>query len=254
MSLVGYVITSRLTDPSIGNQYIRLKNGYWILASQKDTSDKAKEVIVSYVSLQHYLADKGIKFLYFYTPSKDCDIDNEYPDGVHSYVNENIDHNLDIMSNYGLNYVDLRKSLHDDGLNHYELFYKTDHHWTVWAGLWAASKVSKEITDRFGIKMIDPITICDYTPVTYKKAEFGSYGNGVTHYVAEPEDFTIYYPECKTNYRLEIPNKEIDVTGSFEEIFINYDELRKDEDSGGGYAYEKILYGNVPFEKNNKLQ
>lgn len=245
----GYVITSRLTDPSVGNQYIRLKNGYWIAASQKGTSDKAKEVIAPYVSLQHYLDDKGIKFLYFYTPSKDCDIDNEYPDGVHSYVNEKIDHNLDIMSNYGLNYVDLRKNLHNDGLNHYEMFYKTDHHWTVFAGLWAASKVTKELNTRFGIKMVDPVDICDYQPITYKKAEFGSYGNGVTHYVADSEDFTIYYPENKTHYRLEVPNKEIDVEGTFEDIFIDQEGLKKVEVEGGGSAYGKILYGNPPYEK-----
>lgn len=249
LAKTGYIITSRLTDPSVGNQYIRLKNGYWIAASVESEFDEGRDVIEAYASLQRYLDNKGIKFLYFYTPSKDCDVDDEYPDGIHSFVNKNIDQKIGLMNYYGVNCVDLRKNLHNEGLNHYAMFYKTDHHWTVFAGLWAASEIVNEINGRLGIKMINPLEVGEYQPIVYTDAEFGSYGNGLTHYVANSEDFVIYYPKFKTNYRLEVPNKEIDVNGSFEDIFIDHEGLQEVQAQGGGAAYGKILYGNPPYEK-----
>ena len=101
--------------------------------------------------------------------------------------------------------------------------------------------------------MVDPHKNIDYDYVTYKNAEFGSAGRGVTHYVAESEDFIMLYPKFETNYRLEIPNKGIDVTGAFKDIFIDYEGLNELMDNGGGSAYGKILFGNQPYEKITNL-
>ncbi len=250
---IGYIINSKLTDPSIGNNYIKLRNGYWITASSETTMENAKTSIAPYASLNNYLKNKGIDFLYFYTPMKDCDIDDEYPNNVTSYTNVNIDKYLKAMSYYGIKYVDLRAELHDQGLDHYSMFYKTDHHWTVESGLWASTIVEKEVSNALGINMINSYEIGNYNNVTYPNAEFGSMGNGVTHFVANSEDFTIPYPTFETNYRLEIPNKGIDVTGSFEDIFVDEEAIEDLVESGGGSAYGKILYGNPPYEKITNL-
>ncbi len=250
---IGYVIKSKLTDPSIGNMYIKLKNGYWIFSSSEMNMETAKKVVAPYASLNNYLQDKGIKFLYFYAPLKDCDKDDEYPAGVKSYANANIDKQLQAMSYYGIHYVDLRKELHDRGLDHYAMFYKTDHHWTVESGLWASSIIEKKVSEALGVKMIDSYALGEYKRVTYPEAEFGSMGNGVSHFVENSEDFTIPYPAFETNYRLEIPNKGIDVTGSFEDIFVDRKALQELVENGGGSAYGKILHGNPPYQKITNL-
>jgi len=250
---VGYVISSRLIDPSIGDTYIRLNNGYWIKSSSEITTINAQNAIAPYASLNNYLHDEGIEFLYFYAPQKDCDIDDEYPDGITSYANANIDKYLKAMDYYGIYYIHLRQELHYEGMDHYSMFYKTDHHWTVESGLWASSIVEQKVSEKLGIEMVNPYDLGKYNSITYKNAEFGSLGNGVTHYVAESEDFTILYPDFITSYRLEIPNKGIDVTGSFEDIFVDDNALQELVESGGGSAYGRILYGNPPYVKITNL-
>jgi hypothetical protein len=86
-----------------------------------------------------------------------------------------------------------------------------------------------------------------YSRTTYQNAMFGSAGHAVTHFVEKSEDFSILFPAFETSFRLVIPDKEIDAEGTFEDIFIDYDGLQEAVGSGGGYAYEKILYGNRPL-------
>ena len=257
LARIGYIVNSRLTDPSIGSSYIRLKNGYWITRSSKILLSTAQKEIAPYALLQKYLNKSDIPFLYFYAPMKECAFDNELPNGIVSYTNENIDTYLDVMRSYQMDYVDLRKNLHNDNLNHYEMFYITDHHWTVETGLWAASKIVQEVNSRFGFSIRDPYDVGDYNLVKYENTQFGSMGKGVTKYVAQSEDFIIPYPAFETNFRLETPNKEIDVTGSFEEIFIDHEGLKKIVEQKGytdsGSAYGQILYGNPPYQKITNL-
>lgn len=254
ISQIGYVIASRLTDPSVGDTYIKLKNGYWVASSSsKLLLSDAKSKIYNYYLLQHYLKEEGIGFFYCFAPAKECALDVELPNGVFSYENQNIDTYINVLDAYGINYIDFRERLHDDGLDHYSMFYKTDHHWNVDAGIWAASTIEKEINDRFGIYIRNVYDWGSYTRTTYPKAMFGSYGQAVTHFNEDSEDFDILFPDFKTNFELEIPDKSIDATGSFQEIFIDYDELNSEIEKGGGYVYEAILYGNRPYVKITNL-
>lgn len=248
----GFVIQSRLSDPSVGNTYIKLKNGSWTeLVSEQVSTDGANKAVAPYVSLQNYV--EGKDFLYFYAPVKLCKYDPQLPDGVVSYANENIDAYIASMKAYNMNYVDMRENMHSDGLNHYSMFYVTDHHWTVEAGLWAASVVTSELNNRFGWSMKDPMKLGQYDYVTYENAEFGSAGVGVTHFVADSEDFTIPYPMFDTNFRLEVPSKNVDDKGSFRELFVDEEKIYSLMEDGGGSAYGKILYGNQPYERITNL-
>lgn len=250
ISKVGYVINSFISDPSLGSTYVKTKNGYWVyVESSRIQKDTAKEELVPFISLQNYVESKGKDFIYFYAPSKVCAVDSQLLDGVVSYENESIDTYLRVMDEYGLRHVDFRKKIHDAGKDHYSLFYITDPHWNVESGLWAASELSKELNDQFGYSMENPYDLGNYKLVTFPNAEFGAYGEGVTRVVADPEDFTIPYPEFETNYRIEVPHKEIDVTGSFADVFVNQEDLDKLVANGGGPAYAKMTYGNPPYAK-----
>lgn len=250
ISKTGYIISSRLSDPSISNSYIKLRNGYWVNASNSKLDyNKAINGISNYYYLQKYLETKGIDFLYFYTPTKECAIDNQLPDGVSSYANENIDTYIAAMKEKGINYVDLRENLHDDNLDHYSLFYKTDHHWNIDGGFWATSEIEKELNERFNIDIKDVYQLGTFSRTTYKNAMFGSEGHSVTHFNEQSEDFDILFPDFDNNFSLEIPDINLDVTGSFEDIFIDYEGLNIAIEDGGGYAYQKILHGNRPYEK-----
>ncbi len=248
---VGYVIDAMLTDPSVGTTYIKLKNGYWITQNDKTSESYINTCVAPYATLQNYLKEKGIDFLYFYSPNKVCQYVVEIPDGVsfENNANANINTGLRLMDKYGINYVDMRENLHKDYSDHYSLYYKTDHHWTINSGLWASSVLVHEINNRFNMTMIDPQDIGQYSSKTFGDIELGSMGRGVTKFVADPEDFSVLFPSFETNYRLEIPNLQVDEQGSFEDVFIDYEGLNEVIASGGGSAYGKVLYGNQPYEK-----
>ena len=254
ISKVGYVINSFLTDPSVGDSYIKTRNGYWMQVESKRLSlDEAKEGIAPYATLQKYVEDKGIDFLYFYTPSKLCAVDPQLPYGVVTYTNDNIDAYLNALDYYGIDYVDLRKMIHDDGLDHYSLFFKTDHHWTVESGLWCASEIAKLLNEQYGYPLSGNYDLENYELITYEGAEFGSQGEGVTRFVADPEDFSIPIPKFETNYRIEVPNKGVDVSGAMSDIFIDHEGIKEMGENDGGSAYELLMYGNVPYAKITNL-
>ncbi len=254
ISKLGYIITSKLTDLSIGNTYVKLKNGYWTrVDSSKLSLDDAKAQLASYASLNKYLSKKNIKFLYCFTPDRECALDNEFPHGIVSYRNQNIDIYLQALNQYRIDNIDMRQLLHRDKLDHYSLFYKTDHHWNINAAMWATSTIEKEIRNHYGIAIPNVYNLGSYKRITYKNAMFGSAGQSVTHYVEKSENFDILYPKFATNFKLEIPDKGIATTGAFEEIFFDCENLQSDINKGGGYVYERILYGTRPYVKITNL-
>lgn len=123
------------------------------------------------------------------------------------------------------------------------------HHWTVEAGMWATSVIEKKIREEMHLELKDINNWGSFSKIVFANAMFGSAGNAVTRAVAEPENFIMYVPNFVTNFRMEIPDLGVDETGTFQELFINEDALNQMSNSGGGYAYEQLLYGNRPYEK-----
>ncbi len=248
ISKLGYAATAFLKDPSVGTIYVKNRNGYVAYARSKKLSlDEAREDVVVYASLQEYLTDKGIDFLYFSAPSKVCRFDDQLSDGVICYDNDNIDTYLEAMKLYGIQYVDLRDNIHADDMDHYAMYFKTDHHWTAETGLWVASQMAKELNERYGYSLTDAKKLGEYETLSFPKAEFGAQGETVTRVLVKPEDFTIPFPKFDTDYRLVIPNKGVDERGSFEELFVDQDGIKDIANQGGGAAYGKVLYGNPPY-------
>lgn len=258
ISQLGFIVRSRLSDPAIiSDTNIRLKNGYWVGTGSSKTRigfETAVTRIAAYSALSEYLKKCGTDFLFCLAPAKACEIDNELPGGVAFYDNENIDTYIKALDYYGIDRMDFREKIHADGLDHYSLFFITDHHWNVDAGLWAAGTLAEEITGRYGISLESPYDFGPYRRETFKNALFGSAGQNVTHFVAQSEDMDVLFPEFVTDFRLEIPDRGIDATGPFEKLFINYGGIESVMDAGGGYAYEQILYGNRPYVKITNLK
>lgn len=247
---VGNYITSLMTDSSSVGRYCQIGDGYWIMPSMiKYSESQAEEKVKCYYYLNNYLQDKEVPFLYCSVPIRECYLENNYPMGKISYTNDNIDSYISALDKFGIDNIDLRKNLHSDGKDHYKLFYKTDHHWNHEAGKWAANVLESAIKDRYEINIISTDNLGEYRLVVYDDAMFGSYGNAISHRLAKSEDFAIYFPEFDTSFRIEIPDEQIDMNGSFEKLFLDYTTIDKCIEEGGGYAYESIMYGNRPYVK-----
>ena len=77
-------------------------------------------------------------YLYVTAPFKICQEDPQLPGDWMDNCNEQTTALLERLDGAGLDILDLRRSLHAAGLDHYGSFYITDHHWTMPTGLWAA--------------------------------------------------------------------------------------------------------------------
>ena len=98
------------------------------------------------LALKQYLDEKGINLIYVNQPTKYID-DNVFVEnfGVLSYSNRNADKFLRRISEAGVNTVDLRDDIKNEGLDIKNMFYYTDHHWTTETGFWAAKKIVESL-------------------------------------------------------------------------------------------------------------
>lgn len=247
LAFAGLFANSLLTDLGTGRGYLKLENGRWVRTAGKVDISAYQKIANQYNAIERYAEDLGIYYLYVQTPTT-VDVDNEQiPEGVEHFGNERIDSFIQAMVNNEMNYLDLRENFKEDNIDFYSYFYKTDHHWTIEAGLYVASEIVSEINDRTGTNMPRADEIGDYGCKTYENAMFGSIGNSLSHYVLDSEDFTIFYPLFSTYFHLVIPDKDIDTYGSFEELFYDYESIESIQNEGGGYVYETVVYGNRPL-------
>lgn len=248
IALAGFLTNAILTDSRIGTGYFKLNNGYWARTAGSEVAASSYQKIANqYNTLERYAEDKGMGFLYVQTPITVENDQEQIPAGISYYGNANVDGYLLAMANNDMNYLDLRDNFQEDAIDHYSFFYKTDHHWTIEAGLYAASEIVSKLNEQFGTQMIRADQMGAYLQKTYEGAMFGSAGQGVTHYLENSEDFTILYPDFENSFHLLVPDKNVDVTGSFEELFYDYQAIEDIQNAGGGYVYETVLYGNRPL-------
>lgn len=136
-----------------------LSDGHWTDFHEKvDTREHAEAVI----RLDRYCKDKDIRFLYIQAPHKICKYEDKEISGTFDHTNQNADDLLRSLSDAGVSTYDLRDELHEEGLDHHELFFKTDHHWLPITGLWAAGKIMDHLNGAYGWHMDTSLTDIEF--------------------------------------------------------------------------------------------
>ena len=198
-------------------------------------------------ALSDFCAANGIDFLYINAPKKICKINDSNISGVSDFSNQNADDFMAALQKSGVACYDLRDTLHNEGLDHHSLFYRTDHHWHPETGLWASSKIASELNDRynyaFDLSYVDP---AQYKSVIYPEWFLGSQGKKVTLSNADPEDFTLLYPNFNTLLHYQVKSKCIDALGDFS---IMYDmDCVTERDYYEKNPYGAYIYADQPLE------
>ena len=154
------------------------------------------------ISLKNFLDKRNIKFLYVNEPTKyvvDKFISDSF--GVKSYTNNNADRFLKRIKVAGVATVDLREKLQEDGLNAFDLFYRTDHHWTTRGGLWATKKISEGLNQYCGYQI--NTSMFDENHFSIKKWEkcwLGEQGRKVGETYVGLDNYEEIKPNFKTDY------------------------------------------------------
>lgn len=237
------------------NQRYRLDNGQMTyIIPELDMEPIAQNT----VDFARALEERDVPFLYVNLLFKIDETDKQLPPGVEDFSNENADRFLAILRREGVDCLDLRELEKAEGLEHYSLFFPTDHHWTPETGLWASSRIAAALEAR------DPSLAADLSCMELENYDqevregvfLGSHGRRVGEWYAGADDLSILTPRFETRLRFSVPELELVREGSFAETMLFPEKLEEtdrmhsaayDVYTGGEYGLlrvENLLGGN----------
>ena len=231
------------------NGVVTLSDGYLIsFTSKKDIT----ESVDSTAEFAQYLDGANIDFMFVVAPTKISNYDDEEISGTLDFANQNADEFIKSQYKANVDILDLRAAIKNEGLNHRELFYVTDHHWKSETGLWAAQQILQSIADNYGYNTDYALLNPDnFNREVYQNILLGSEGRKVTLAKASPEDFALLYPKFNTDLEFSAPDLEMNISGDFS---IMYDMSQLEEvDYYNKSPYHTFAYGDRPLltVKNN---
>ncbi len=176
--------------------------GYCVGCYDQTSTDYEVEQMISF---KEYLDEKGIQLLYVSEPAKYID-DSFYQEefGGESYLNRNTDLFLSRISEAGIDYIDLRDNIQEEGIDSLSLFYRTDHHWTVPAAKWAAEIIAERLNESYGYHI--DLSLYDddkFNTVYYEDAWLGEQGRKVAKSYVGLDDYTMMEPLYDTSYTID---------------------------------------------------
>ena len=159
-------------------------------------------------------------------------------DGIpYNDFNEQADNLLHWLDFYGVNYIDFRETMKASGLSYKEMFYKTDHHWTGYAGFLAFKELIGYMNEEYEAGLDPEYFYRDESNYSFEwmdKCFLGSAGRSVgTSYAnIELEDFQVMKPLFQTNYEYESYSK-----GSSNSLYCDDYLVYKNAYNSDMYAY-----------------
>lgn len=234
------------------NGGVVLDNGYIVGIYPYTSTDYE---IQQMLDLKTYLVEKDIGLLYVNQPTKYVD-DNIIAEsvGVKTYINDNADRFLERLGENEIRYIDLRDIIEEQDLNSFELFYKTDHHWTPEAGKMAAEIIAKEFNSNYNYGI--DLSLYDsekFLYTEYKEAWLGEQGRKIGASFVGVGDFTLILPEYETSF--DVIRKGRSFSGSFGEALVNQDyytpEMNEEIYKAPNWYYSYMTDVNGTIVKNN---
>lgn len=230
------------------NEVLKLDNGYFITL---DEEEDMTHYVDSATLLYHYLQEREIPFAFIQAPGQlPSDFDENIPDGFETYINRNADAFLNGLESNGVPTLDLRAEIQNQGLNHWDLFFKTDHHWNAEGGLWGSSVVAPFIDQLLGEDIANPdyFDQTNYQITTYPKAFLGSRGQRTGAVFSGYDDVSIFTPRFETQLEGETASSSTYVSGDFTQVMYPTLDVRN-------LTYQTYLsyLGDYSVLKNHKV-
>lgn len=218
------------------NGVIKLNNGY-LFTTMPYIEDTVLQNYVNSISvLNNYMQNRGTKLVYALTPYTSGKYDSQLPEGVEDYGNDNADRLMSMLDEADIDIIDFREKMHDDGIDHYDMMYKTDHHWNTKAGFYAYEVLEDYVVNNTGCNVDKRISdLENYTVTIYKDWHLGSNGQRTGKYFAGVDDFELYIP----NFETKIKN-DAGAIGKMQDLVINTEPLVS-KDYNSRYTYDHVL-------------
>ncbi|MBO4727316.1 MAG: hypothetical protein J5631_02705, partial [Spirochaetaceae bacterium] len=171
------------------------------------------ELSKSIIRFSRFLKNENIPFLYVQAPYKICKYDTNFS-GIFDFSNQNADAVLENLKLNDLDILDLRDVIHAQNKNHYDLFFRTDHHWKPETGFWATNEIIKKINSDYNLKL-NLLKEEDFSFKYFNKTLLGSYGKKITKAKTEPDDFTLIIPKKEYQIHFEVYDKQNKIADNY---------------------------------------
>ena len=230
---------SHLLGQSSMNNVVKLNNGHLMTPVQKSDDALLRRFADPTIQFHEYLKKRGTSLVYVSPPCTPDKYDPQLPAGVEDYSNDNVDRFIKRLSEAGIDTIDIREEMYKDGIEHYDMMYKTDHHWTTRAGFYTYGILEEYIVEKTGCEVDSRISDIDhYTVTLYEDWHLGSNGQRTGIYYTGIDDFELILPE----FRTIIQNGSGSI-GSMQDLIINTEPL-EDTDYTSRYTYDWVLWGS----------
>jgi hypothetical protein len=232
---------AHLAGDRFHNDVVKLKNGHLSGMTKKVDMQLHAQTAKR---ISDYFNENKISFLYIQAPIKIGQSDKELPAGAEDFANENADEFLRLLQKEDVNILDLRKSMREDGLDRYDAFFKTDHHWKPEAGIWANGKIMAYLHDTRMIENFDASwsNLDNFKVTVYKNGFLGSGAQRTGKYFAGVDDINLIYPE-NINLTMSVPSEDLIKSGAFFDVMFDPERI------GGDFHHDS--YGAYPYHTNN---
>ncbi|MBQ9454414.1 MAG: hypothetical protein IJU53_01940 [Thermoguttaceae bacterium] len=203
----------------------RLKNGYLAMKTPDFPSMERAESDI--LELNDFLREQHIPLLYIQTPREIHPDEVELPDGARDYANQSIDSFLEFLHQNQINYTDCREIFRDDPKRHYDLFFKSDHHWLPEYAFYSLRKTADVLKSQYGFE-IDSSFL---DPYNYKRREapllcgiYVGQGNNserkqTGRFFSQTDHYQLFEPTFQTKQEFDVPTLNIHKTGNWTETW-----------------------------------
>ncbi len=165
-----------------------------------------------------WLKKRNIPLLQLLPSSKMDDSVTIFPPGISRGYAGMMDRYKTFLLKNRIPYLDAKDVLLNANRDFYSWFYKTDHHWNVFAGRLIAEATAKKLNDEFGIATdVDAVKEVHFKLIRYPSIFMGSMAIRAGD---PPEDFEVFYQRKKGRFHLKIPSLGIDRVGGFNDTLI----------------------------------
>lgn len=236
-----------IDDVDKESEVVKLKNSYLVFKQNSDSDfTKLKE---SLIELNKTCKKSNTKLLYVNKISKDTTEKNLLPDNYPYVHSSNYEELEKALNSENIQILNLESIIEKNNIDKYQLFFKTDHHWTHKTGIWVSKLICDSLNHNYKYNLnSDLFDIGNYNIETYKNTFLGSQGKRVGMYYAGVDDFDVITPKFKTNLELKIPNENIAISGDFEATMIHRESITPDNLlNKNDTAYDTYMHGNHPL-------
>lgn len=225
------------------NDVTKLKNGYLAFAALEEKSLDSVKAAKYVTEFNEFAKKENIDFLYISAPNKLYKDNPLVKKGVYPLYGD-VTEFLSLIKENGIDCIDMSAEFKNAGIDQYDMYFKTDHHWTAEGAFFAFQKMCEFMKNEYGYEIGSKFTdINEYTVDTYENYFTGSEGLRTGAIYCEKDDFSLIYPKFSTKLSIESWNvspasqKHTYAEGDFYNTLFDFERFNK----GGSYTYGTYL-------------